>query len=79
MAFSRHCETSRRLVDSSTQDSSGQWMWLDGSPFLPPSWAPGNPSGDGAVLELVRGEGEGINDLPSTQTRSALCQLGAVM
>ena len=64
------------MVESSTQDSSGQWMWLDGRPFTPPSWAPGNPSGDGAVLELVRGEG-GINDLLSTQHRSAVCQQGA--
>ena len=73
-----HCETSQRFIDGSNQDSSGQWIWTDGSPFLPDSWAPGNPSGDGAVLELVWGEGEGgINDLPSTQHRSAVCQLGA--
>ena len=53
-------------------------MWTDGRPFLPPSWAPGNPSGDGAVLELVRGEGEGgINDLPHTERRTAVCKQGA--
>ena len=53
-------------------------MWTDGRPFTPHSWAPGNPSGDGAVLELVRGEGEGgINDLPDTEKRSAVCQQGA--
>ena len=77
-AFSRHCETSRRFVDSTTQDPSGRWIWTDGRPFLPPSWAPGNPSGDGAVLELVRGEG-GINDLPHTERRSAVCQQGAAL
>ena len=40
--------------------------------------APGNPSGDGKVLEMVNDDGT-INDLPDSAQRSALCQQNATM
>ena len=67
---------SSRAFIGGSQDSSGQWSWTDGSPFTFTHWAPGNPSGDGKVLEMVNEDGT-VNDLPDSAQRSAICQQNA--
>ena len=69
---------SSRAFIGGTRNSSGQWSWTDGNPFTFTHWAPGNPSGDGKVLEMVNDDGT-INDLPDSAQRSALCQQNATM
>ena len=67
---------SSRAFIGGTQDSAGQWSWTDWSPFIFTHWAPGNPSGDGKVLEMVNEDGT-INDLSDSSQRSAICQQNA--
>ena len=69
---------SSRAFIGGTRNSSGQWSWTDGSPFTFTHWAPGNPSGDGKVLEMVNDDGT-INDLPDSAHRCFLCQQNATM
>ena len=55
-----------------------QWTWTDGTSFTYMNWASGEPSGDGLVIELVKGHGSlpngTWNDVPESETKHALCQ-----
>ena len=55
-----------------------QWTWTDGTSFTYMNWASGEPSGDGHVIELVKGYGSlpngTWNDVPESEAKPALCQ-----
>ena len=68
--------TERTFIGGTTPPSS--WTWTDGTPFTFERWASGEPSGDGFVIELMKGHGslpDGTwNDVPESETKHALCQ-----
>ena len=55
-----------------------QWTWTDETSFTYTNWASGEASGDGLVMELLKGvqwAPDGTwNDVPESEVKHALCQ-----